>query len=77
MNEKQAPANHHEFLLVGDSFLFKFLVRLRLIRPDREPLFFRAIFLALWSWLPLLALSAMQGLAVDVYGEIRFYEGAK
>ena len=59
----QTSNNPKDISLFGDSILFKFLVRLRLIRPDREPLYVRAIFLALLTWLPLLVFSAIQGLA--------------
>ena len=61
--KKQANTNHKDISLFGDSILFKFLVRQRFIRADREPQYVRAVSLALLTWLPLLALSAMQGLA--------------
>ena len=60
---EHSPINYKDFSLVGNGLLFKFLVSMRLLRPDREPLYLRAIFLALLTWLPLFIFSAMHGLA--------------
>lgn len=62
MNE-QSPMNHATFSLNKGGLLLKFLVQVRILRPDCEFLYIRASLLALLSWLPLLVLSAMQGLA--------------
>lgn len=59
---------HHEifddFSLARSGPLFRFLVRMRLMRPDLEPVWYRALFVALLAWLPLLLFSAFQGLAL-------------
>jgi hypothetical protein len=62
--KEQVPGNYKEFSLVRGGLLFKFLVFLGLMRPDFEPKYLRPILFALLTWLPLLVLSAMQGLAL-------------
>ena len=54
---------YREFSLVKGGLFFKVLEWLHLMRPDLQPLYFRAIFLALFTWLPLLVLSVIEGLA--------------
>jgi hypothetical protein len=62
--KEQSPINYKEFSLIKGGLLYRLLVRMRLMRPDLEPLYSRAIIIALLTWLPLLVLSAMQGLAL-------------
>jgi hypothetical protein len=59
----QSP--YKEFSLVKGGLLFKLLGHMRLMKPDLEPLYSRAISLALFAWLPLLFLSAIHGLALS------------
>jgi hypothetical protein len=61
---EQPTGNYKEFSLVRGGLLYKLLVYMRLMRPDLEPLYYRAIFFGLLTWLPLLILSAMQGMAL-------------
>ena len=68
----QSTINYRELSLIRGGLLFKFLVHMRLMRPDLEPLYYRAIFLALLTWLPLLVLSAMRGLALGGSVKIPF-----
>jgi hypothetical protein len=62
--KEQSPINYREFSLVKGGLLYRLLVRVCLMRPNLEPLYSRAIIIALLTWLPLLVLSAMQGLAL-------------
>jgi hypothetical protein len=62
--KEQSSIHYAEFSLIKGGLLFRLLVWMRLMRPDLEPLYSRAIIFALLTWLPLLVLSAMQGLAV-------------
>jgi hypothetical protein len=61
--------NLDEFSLAKGGLLFKLLVRMRLMKPDLTPAHRRAVVLALFAWLPLLILSAFQGLALG--GSVR------
>jgi hypothetical protein len=63
MKEKP-PIDYKEFSLIKGGLLFRLLVRMGLMKPDLAPLYSRAIALALLTWLPLLVLSAIQGLAL-------------
>jgi hypothetical protein len=54
----------HDFSLVKGGPFYGFLIRLRLLKPDSHAVHRMAIFLALLAWLPLLLLSAFQGLAL-------------
>jgi hypothetical protein len=65
----QPSLNLDEFSLAKGGLLFKLLVRMRLMRPDLAPAYRRAVVLALFAWLPLLILSAFQGLALG--GSVR------
>ena len=68
----QASLNLDEFSLTKGGLFFRLLVRMRLMRPDLAPVGRRAIVLALFTWLPLLILSALQGLALGGSVEIPF-----
>jgi hypothetical protein len=61
---KEPSLNLDEFSLAKGGLFFKLLVRMRLMNPDLAPTYRRAIVLALFAWLPLLILSASQGLAL-------------
>lgn len=50
-----------EFSLARGGPLFRCLLRLRLMRPDLDPVRWRALVAVLLTWVPLLALSAVQG----------------
>ncbi len=65
----QPSLNLDEFSLAKGGLFFKLLVRMRLMRPDLAPTYRRAVVLALFAWLPLLILSAFQGLALG--GSVR------
>jgi hypothetical protein len=65
----QPSLNLDEFSLTKGGLFFKLLVRMRLTRPDLTPAHRRAVVLALFAWLPLLILSAFQGLALG--GSVR------
>ena len=65
----QPSMNLDEFSLAKGGLFFKLLVRMRLMRPDLAPTYRRAVVLALFTWLPLLILSAFQGLALG--GSVR------
>jgi hypothetical protein len=65
----QPSLNLDEFSLAKGGLFFKLLVRMRLMRPDLAPAYRRAVVLALFAWLPLLILSAFQGLALG--GSVR------
>ena len=65
----QPSLNLDEFSLAKGGLLFKLLVRMRLMKPDLTPAHRRAVVLALFAWLPLLILSAFQGLALG--GSVR------
>ena len=69
--KEQSP--YKEFSLIRGGLLYKFLVHMRLMRPDLEPLYGRAIALALLTWLPLLILSAVQGMALSGSVKIPFF----
>lgn len=58
-----------DFSLSKDGPFFRLLVKTRLMRPDLSPLPRRALFFALFTWLPLLIFSAWKGLAYG--GEIQ------
>jgi hypothetical protein len=60
----QPSLNLDEFSLAKGGLFFKLLVWMRLMRPDLAPARRRAVILALFTWLPLLILSAFQGLAL-------------
>ena len=60
----QPSLNLDEFSLAKGGLFFKLLVRMRLMDPDLAPAHRRAIALALFTWLPLLILSAVQGVAL-------------
>jgi len=60
----RASLNLDEFSLAKGGPFFKLLVRMRLMDPDLAPTHRRAVVLALFTWLPLLILSAIQGLAL-------------
>ena len=64
--EDRSSADLDGFSLAKDGPFFKLLVKTRLMRPDLSPLPRRAVFFALFTWLPLLVFSAWKGLA---YGE--------
>jgi hypothetical protein len=66
---KQPPLNLDHFSLTKGGLFFKLLVRMRLMRPDLFPGNRRAFVIALFAWLPLLILSAFQGLALG--GSVR------
>jgi hypothetical protein len=66
---KQPPLNLDQFSLTKGGLFFKLLVRMRLMNPDLAPAPRRAVVLALFAWLPLLILSAFQGLALG--GSVR------
>ena len=53
-----------EFSLAKGGPFFKLMVRSRLVAPDFARPARRAIFLALFTWLPIFVLSALQGLAL-------------
>jgi len=63
MSDHTSP-DLHDFSLVKGGPFYGTMVRLRLVRPNSHSFFRRAIFLALLAWLPLLLLSALQGLAL-------------
>jgi hypothetical protein len=65
----QPSLNLDEFSLAKGGPFFKLLVWMHLMRPDLSPAPRRAVILALFAWLPLLILSAFQGLALG--GPIR------
>ena len=65
----QPSLNLDEFSLAKGGLFFKLLVWMRLMRPDLAPAYRRAVVLALFTWLPLLILSAFQGLALG--GSVR------
>ncbi len=65
----QPPLNLDQFSLTKGGLFFKLLVRMRLMRPDLSPGYRRAFVIALFAWLPLLILSAFQGLALG--GSVR------
>jgi hypothetical protein len=65
----QASLNLDDFSLAKGGLLFKLLVRMHLMNPDLAPSHRRAVVLALFTWLPLLILSAVQGLALG--GSVR------
>ena len=65
----QPSLNLDEFSLAKGGLLFKLLVQMRLMKPDLTPAHRRAVVLALFAWLPLLILSAFQGLALG--GSVR------
>jgi hypothetical protein len=65
----QSSLNLDEFSLTKGGLFFKLLVRMRLMRPDLAPAYRRAVVIALFAWLPLLILSAFQGLALG--GSVR------
>ena len=65
----QPSLNLDEFSLTKGGLFFELLVRMRLMRPDLAPTYRRAVVLALFAWLPLLILSAFQGLALG--GSVR------
>jgi len=56
--------NLDEFSLAKGGPFFKLMVRSGLVRPDFARPARRAIFLALFTWLPIFVLSALQGLAL-------------
>jgi hypothetical protein len=60
----RSSLNLDDFSLAKGGPLFQVLVRTRLMRPDLSPAGRRAVFLVLFTWLPLLVLSAWQGLAI-------------
>lgn len=61
---KKHSTEFDNFSLVRGGALFHALVRLRLMTPDLDPVYLRAAILALFAWLPLLLLSALQGSAL-------------
>jgi hypothetical protein len=63
MND-QSSLNLDEFSPAKGGPFFKLPVQMRLMRPDLAPTHRRAVVLALFTWLPLLILSAFQGLAL-------------
>jgi len=63
MEESAQKYDYTEFSLVRGGLLYQCLLYLRLMRPNLEPLYCRALFFALLAWLPLLVLSAVQGMA--------------
>ncbi len=62
--DNQSPLDLDDFSLAKGGPFFRLLVRLGLMRPDFSVPWRRAIFLALFTWLPLLILSALQGVAL-------------
>jgi hypothetical protein len=60
----QPSLNLDEFSLTKGGLFFKLLVWMHLMNPDLAPTHRRAVILALFTWLPLLILSAFQGLAL-------------
>ena len=62
MNDR-SPLRFDELSLVKGGLLFRFLVRIGLMRTDLAPVHRRAVLAALLTWLPLLVLSALQGTA--------------
>jgi hypothetical protein len=68
----QPSLNLDEFSLAKGGLFFKLLVWMRLMRPDLAPTYRRAVVLALFTWLPLLILSAFQGLALGGLVRIPF-----
>jgi len=65
----QASLNFDDFSLAKGGAFFKLLVWMRLMNLDLAPAHRRAVVLALFTWLPLLILSAFQGLALG--GSVR------
>jgi hypothetical protein len=59
-----SSVNLDDFSLAKGGPLFKFLIRTPLMRPDLSPAGRRTVFLVLFTWFPLLLLSAWQGLAI-------------
>jgi hypothetical protein len=55
--------NIDDFSLAKGGPFYRLLVRLRLMRPDLSPVYRRTVFLPLFTWAPLLAFSALQGMA--------------
>ena len=68
----QPSLNLDEFSLAKGGLFFKLLVRMRLMDPDLAPAHRRAIALALFTWLPLLILSVVQGVALGDLVRIPF-----
>jgi hypothetical protein len=64
-----SSVNLDDFSLAKEGPFFQLLVKTRLMRPDLSPLPRRAVFFALFTWLPLLIFSAWKGLAYG--GEIQ------
>jgi hypothetical protein len=62
--KERPPMDYKQFSLMKGGLLFRLLVRMGLMKADLAPLYSRAIILALLTWLPLLVLSAIQGLAL-------------
>jgi hypothetical protein len=65
----QPSLNLDDFSLAKGGPFFKLLVRMHLMNPDLAPAHRRSVVLALFTWLPLLILSAFQGLALG--GSVR------
>jgi hypothetical protein len=68
----QPSLNLDEFSLAKGGLFFKLLVWMRLMRPDLAPTYRRTVVLVLFTWLPLLILSAFQGLALGGLVRIPF-----
>ncbi len=63
MEDRSSPGLD-DFSLAKGGPLFEVFVRARLMRPDLSPAGRRIVFLVLFTWFPLLLLSAWQGLAI-------------
>jgi len=63
MEDRSSPGLD-DFSLAKGGPLFEVFVRTRLMRPDLSPAGRRIVFLVLFTWFPLLLLSAWQGLAI-------------
>ena len=63
MEDRSSPGLD-DFSLAKGGPLFEVFVRTRLMRPDLSPTGRRILFLVLFTWFPLLLLSAWQGLAI-------------
>ena len=68
----QASLNFDDFSLAKGGAFFKLLILLRLTRPDLALTYRRAVFFSIFTWLPLLIFSILQGLAFGEACKIPF-----
>ncbi len=70
--DKVSSANLDDFSLVIGGPLYRLLIRSHIIETESYHVFRRAILFALITWLPLLVLSALQGVAVGSTVKVPF-----